>query len=106
MDIITVKPVKDSPKEKVRQEIARQLIFEYQIAPCLTGIETHKRRDFLEYDLKRKLKRHKGVLAVLIDGFTSFGHGCSNGLFLGVSSFDHFAVGLTSKNWWSSNSPG
>lgn len=33
MDIITVKPVKDSPKEKVRQEIARQLIFEYQIAP-------------------------------------------------------------------------
>ena len=33
MDIITVEPVKDSPKEKVRQEIARQLIFEYQIAP-------------------------------------------------------------------------
>ena len=33
MDIITVRPVKDSPKEKVRQEVARQLIFEYQIAP-------------------------------------------------------------------------
>jgi len=33
MDVITVKPVKDSPKEKVRQEIARQFIFEYQIAP-------------------------------------------------------------------------
>ena len=33
MDIITVKPVKDSPKERVRQEVARQMIFEYQIAP-------------------------------------------------------------------------
>ncbi len=33
MDIITVRPVKDSPKERVRQEVARQMIFEYQIAP-------------------------------------------------------------------------
>ncbi len=33
MDIITEQPVKDTPKEKIRQEVARQLIFEYQIAP-------------------------------------------------------------------------
>lgn len=33
MDFITGKPVKDTPKERVRQEVARQLIFEYQIAP-------------------------------------------------------------------------
>ena len=33
MDFITGKPVKDTPKERIRQEVARQLIFEYQIAP-------------------------------------------------------------------------
>ncbi|MCC5789793.1 MAG: N-6 DNA methylase [Opitutales bacterium] len=32
-DYITLDPVKETPKEKVRQEIARALIFEYQIAP-------------------------------------------------------------------------
>ena len=32
-DYITGKPVKESEKEKVRQEVARALIFEYQIAP-------------------------------------------------------------------------
>src|SRR5580700_1109699 len=32
-DFITGQPVKQSDKEKVRQEVARQLIFEYQIAP-------------------------------------------------------------------------
>ena len=32
-DIITQKPLKDTDKEKVRQEVARQFIFEYQIAP-------------------------------------------------------------------------
>ena len=32
-DCITGQPVKDTEKERVRQEVARQLIFEYQIAP-------------------------------------------------------------------------
>src|ERR1017187_7808071 len=32
-DFITGQPVKQSDKESVRQEVARQLIFEYQIAP-------------------------------------------------------------------------
>lgn len=32
-DYITQEPIKESPKEKVRQELARALIFEYQIAP-------------------------------------------------------------------------
>lgn len=32
-DFITGQPVKDTDKERVRQEVARQLIFEYQIAP-------------------------------------------------------------------------
>jgi len=32
-DFITGTPVTETEKEKVRQEIARQLIFEYQIAP-------------------------------------------------------------------------
>ena len=32
-DFITGQPVKDTEKERVRQEVARQLIFEYQIAP-------------------------------------------------------------------------
>ena len=32
-DYITGKPVKESEKEKIRQEVARALIFEYQIAP-------------------------------------------------------------------------
>jgi len=32
-DYITLEPVKETPKEKVRQEVARMLIFEYQIAP-------------------------------------------------------------------------
>lgn len=32
-DFITGQPVKETEKERVRQEVARQLIFEYQIAP-------------------------------------------------------------------------
>jgi type I restriction enzyme M protein len=32
-DFITQEPIKDTPKEKVRQEVARALTFEYQIAP-------------------------------------------------------------------------
>jgi len=32
-DFITGQPVKETDKERVRQEVARQLIFEYQIAP-------------------------------------------------------------------------
>ena len=32
-DFITGQPVRETEKEKVRQEVARQLIFEYQIAP-------------------------------------------------------------------------
>ncbi len=32
-DYITAQPVKDTEKERVRQEVAHQLIFEYQIAP-------------------------------------------------------------------------
>jgi type I restriction enzyme M protein len=32
-NFITGQPVKETEKEKVRQEVARQLIFEYQIAP-------------------------------------------------------------------------
>ncbi|XMO77494.1 N-6 DNA methylase [Roseibacillus persicicus] len=32
-DFITQEPIKETPKEKVRQEVARALTFEYQIAP-------------------------------------------------------------------------
>ena len=32
-DFITGHPVKETEKERVRQEVARQHIFEYQIAP-------------------------------------------------------------------------
>lgn len=48
-DYITQEPIKESPKEKVRQEIARALIFEYQIAP-----ESMKRDYPLNVDGKRK----------------------------------------------------
>lgn len=58
-DYITQDPVKETPKEKVRQAIARALIFEYQIAP-----ESMER----DYPINVEGKRKKVDIAIFEAG--------------------------------------
>jgi type I restriction enzyme M protein len=54
-DFITGQPVKETEKERVRQEVARQLIFEYQIAP-----------EFMEADFPVKVDGKRKRLDIAI----------------------------------------
>jgi type I restriction enzyme M protein len=65
-DFITGQPVKQSDKESVRQEVARQLIFEYQIAP--ESMEA-------DFPVKVENKRKKVDIAIFEAGKE---HNCEN----------------------------
>src|SRR6185437_12041697 len=58
-DYITGKPVKETEKEKVRQEAARSMIFEYQIAP--ESMEA-------DFGVKVEGKRKKADIAIFEAG--------------------------------------